>query len=192
QLDYASLRRLVTDLVGNFWTDIERHHPGIDTLHLPEDVATAWKQRLRVITAKDGTSRPRRGYLDVLARVQTFYLDIQEWALQDPSWAPWAVPSPVRRGETDGMAKVARQVSAEMHQRVRERLPQLPVLVEAAERQRAYHGGLLELASAADVEDEFEFEEQRYRRAEGKSFIARRYRGIAPPNVVVEDLGTGE
>ncbi|WIX85715.1 site-specific integrase [Amycolatopsis sp. DG1A-15b] len=192
QLDYSSLRRLVTDLVGNFWADIERHHPGIDTLRLPEDVAAAWKQRLRVITTKDGTTRPRRGYLDVLARVQSFYLDIQQWALQDPSWVRWAVPSPIRRGETDGMAKVARQVSAEMHQRVRERLPRLPALVETAERQRAFHSGLLELAGAAAVGEEFVYQERRYRRVEEKAFIPHRYRGQAPPNVTVSDLDARE
>jgi hypothetical protein len=30
-----------------FWKDLERHHPGIDSLHLSSEVATAWKQRLR-------------------------------------------------------------------------------------------------------------------------------------------------
>lgn len=45
-LDYSSLRSLAADLGGIFWKDLERHHPGIDSLHLPAEVAEAWKQRL--------------------------------------------------------------------------------------------------------------------------------------------------
>ncbi|MDO0929843.1 hypothetical protein QQY24_32540 [Streptomyces sp. TG1A-8] len=59
----------------------------------------------------------------MLVQVRAFYLDIQEWALEDPTWAPHAVPSPVRRGDTDGMNKHRRSTTAKMHQRVRERLP---------------------------------------------------------------------
>jgi integrase len=63
-LDYASLDQLAQHLGGRFWADIERHHPGIDTLHLPADVATAWKLRLRTktttVSTPDGGTRPRR------------------------------------------------------------------------------------------------------------------------------------
>ena len=41
-MDYNSLLGLLGALVGTFWVDIERHHPGIDTLHLPDEVAQAW------------------------------------------------------------------------------------------------------------------------------------------------------
>jgi len=34
-LDYKTLASLAGELAGTFWADIERHHPGIDTLHLP-------------------------------------------------------------------------------------------------------------------------------------------------------------
>jgi hypothetical protein len=57
-LDYSSLTGLVHTLAGTFWSDIERHHAGIDTLRLPADVATAWKQRVRILTRRDGTTRP--------------------------------------------------------------------------------------------------------------------------------------
>ena len=33
-----------------FWKDIEIHHPCIDSLRLPGDVAAAWKQRIAVTT----------------------------------------------------------------------------------------------------------------------------------------------
>lgn len=57
-LDYNTFHRLCACLAGTFWADIEHHHPGIDTLHLPDDVAEAWKQRLRVLTSTDGSTRP--------------------------------------------------------------------------------------------------------------------------------------
>jgi hypothetical protein len=33
--------QLAAALGGLFWRDLERHHPGIDSLHLPPDVAAA-------------------------------------------------------------------------------------------------------------------------------------------------------
>jgi hypothetical protein len=62
-LDYNSFRNLVTVLVGLFWVDIEHHHPGIDSLHLPAEVAEAWKQRLRMVVSRRGRVKPRRFYL---------------------------------------------------------------------------------------------------------------------------------
>ena len=41
-LDYSSFRSLVGTLAGNFWADIEQHHPEIDTLQLTDQVADAW------------------------------------------------------------------------------------------------------------------------------------------------------
>jgi len=40
-----SLTSLAATLGGLFWKDLERHHPGIDSLRLPAEVAAAWKQR---------------------------------------------------------------------------------------------------------------------------------------------------
>ncbi|MEC3982397.1 hypothetical protein [Amycolatopsis sp. H20-H5] len=54
-MDYASLRSLARNLVKLFWTDIELHHPGITTLHLDDEIAAAWKQRLMVVRKPDGT-----------------------------------------------------------------------------------------------------------------------------------------
>lgn len=34
-LDYSSLRKLSAALAGGFWKNLERHHPGISSLHLP-------------------------------------------------------------------------------------------------------------------------------------------------------------
>jgi hypothetical protein len=70
--DYSTRRQLVTMLAGNFWADLERHHPGIDALRLPAEVAAGWKQRLRHIRDRDGRPvRERVGRLDVLINVRS-------------------------------------------------------------------------------------------------------------------------
>ena len=46
-LDYGSLKTLACNLGMLFWQDLERRNPGISSLHLPAEVADAWKQRLR-------------------------------------------------------------------------------------------------------------------------------------------------
>jgi hypothetical protein len=45
-LDYNSLRALAYYLGNRFWKDLELHHPDLDSLHLPVEVAAAWRQRL--------------------------------------------------------------------------------------------------------------------------------------------------
>lgn len=163
-MDYASFRGLVTGLVKLFWADIEHHHPEVDSLHLSPETAQAWKQRVQVVTEADGTTRPRRHHLAVLVRVRAFYLDIQEWALDDASWAPWAVPCPVRRGDTDGKVKLKKSGIAAMHQRVRERLPHLDQIVEAAEQHRRDTAELLAIATESKTDDTFEHSGVHYRR----------------------------
>ncbi|WP_431908714.1 hypothetical protein [Amycolatopsis thermoflava] len=191
-LDFSSLRQLATTLAGTFWTDIERHHPGIDTLDLPAELADAWKQRLAHTTKKGLEGRERKGRLEILARVRTFDLDIQEWAHEDASWAPWTVRSPVQRSETEGMAKRNRARTAEVHQRIRERLPHLPVLVDAAERHHAEQVSLLAAARAAAVGEVFEHAGATYRRSAYKWDGRRSVTQHGPEAVLVENTTTGE
>lgn len=141
-LDYVSLRGLVNVLARHFWKNLETHHPGIDSLRLPRDVATAWKQRLRTKVTRrrlpDGTvaevTSPRDSYLDILSKVRGFYLDIAEWALDEPArWGPWAATSPVSGNEISYKKRNSRR-KAKMDQRTRERLPVLPTLVGTAEQ----------------------------------------------------------
>jgi hypothetical protein len=146
RLDYGSFNSLAGRLAGTFWADIERHHPGIDTLDLPPEVAEEWKQRMLFVASPGKGVRPRKNPFELFIRVRAFYLDIAQWALEDPSWAPWAVPCPIRRSDTEGLSKRYQKSTAEMHQRVRERLPHLPVLVDAAERHRAQQTALLAAA----------------------------------------------
>ena len=95
-LDHTTLRELAFSLGGLFWRDLERHHPGISSLHLAPEVAAAWKQRVltktRRATGPDGQIVERRaGALHDLAAVRAFYLDIAQWAMEDPArWGPWA------------------------------------------------------------------------------------------------------
>jgi hypothetical protein len=104
-LDYGSLEQLARRL-GMFWADLEAHHPGIDSLHLPPGAADAWKRRLRtkpktiIITtaagAKTMIDAERICHREFLTPVRAFYLDPAQWAVEDPSrWARWVAPCPV-------------------------------------------------------------------------------------------------
>src|ERR1700688_2112205 len=106
-MDFSSLQRLAYLLGKLFWADLEAHHPGISTLKLPRDIAAAWKQR---VMTKTKTARAAGGpratawssRLDVgnaLTAVRSMYLDIAEWADDDPRWVPWAVRCPVSASE---------------------------------------------------------------------------------------------
>jgi len=75
-MDYASLPALARRLVGLFWCDLERHHPGISTLQLPPEVAAGWRRR--ALLRADG--RPRRDAVNLFTSVRAFYLDLAHWA----------------------------------------------------------------------------------------------------------------
>jgi len=162
-LDYSSLRSLAAALGGRFWKDLEDHHPGIDSLHLPAAVAEAWKQRLRTtrktVTAAGGgkteVTAERISYRQCLTPVRAFYLDLSQWAIEDPArWARWVVPCPVGAEEIS-QRKTARQRKARMDARTRERLPVLPVLVAAVDEQRRAAAELLRPARLAEPGETF-------------------------------------
>jgi hypothetical protein len=128
-LDYGSLVNQVQVLVALFWVDLECHHPGIGSLHLPDSVAQAWKQRVRTLPS----GRARRGVHTVLLMVRAFYLDLRQWSLEDPArWAAWAAPCPIGEADVRGYVKETRQRQARMQQRTRTLIPVLPRLVTAA------------------------------------------------------------
>lgn len=154
-MDFSSLQRHAYLLGKLFWADLEAHHPGIDSLQLPRDVAAAWKQRVmfrtRTTTTPDREqvtmTTPRLDGRSVLTAVRAFYLDIAEWADDDPSrWGPFAVRCPVSASDASHK-KDRSQRKSRMDQRTRERLPVLPALVSwvAAERTRT-----AELLAAAE------------------------------------------
>jgi hypothetical protein len=153
-MDYGSLEQLARRL-GMFWADLEAHHPGIDSLHLSTEVADAWKQRMRTgqatITTAAGKTvvdAERICHREFLTPVRAFYLDLAQWAVDDPArWAQWAVPCPVGRAETI-QGKVQRHRKSRMDARTRERLPVLPALVRSAAQQHADAQALLHAARA--------------------------------------------
>jgi hypothetical protein len=151
-IDYGSLEQLGRRL-GMFWADLEAHHPGIDSLHLSTEVADAWKQRMRTkpqtittATGKTVIDAERICHREFLTPVRAFYLDLAQWAVDDPGrWAQWAVPCPIGRAETI-QGKVQRLRKSRMDARTRERLPVLPVLVRSAASQHAGARALLQAA----------------------------------------------
>jgi hypothetical protein len=154
-MDFSSLQRHAYLLGKLFWADLEAHHPGIDSLQLSRDVAAAWKQRVmfrtRTTTTPDREqvtmTAPRLDGRSVLTAVRAFYLDIAEWADDDPArWGPWAVRCPVSASDASHKKDRSHRKSR-MDARTRERLPVLPALVSwvAAERTRT-----AELLAAAE------------------------------------------
>jgi integrase len=162
-LDHTTLRGLAATLGRLFWRDLEIHHPGISSLNLAPDVAAAWKQRIllkitraagpggQVIETHDLRSNGRAE----LGQVRAFYLDIAQWAMEEPArWGPWAAPSPVRREDLARMKEIRRRKSR-MDQRTRERLPALPALVASVQAQARVSAGRLAAAKAAGPGQEF-------------------------------------
>jgi hypothetical protein len=123
-IDYSSVTSLTQTLASAFWKDLETHHPGISSLRLSPQVAQGWKDR---------NARARSDPYNVLFTVRAFYLDLPRKALEDPSWAPWAAPSPVTENDIRGFKKYQRRRTARIHQRTRTLAPLLPRLVASVE-----------------------------------------------------------
>ena len=162
-LDYNSLETLANLLGLRFWADIEAHHPGIDSLRLSSEVASAWKQRLRTMpkkvkTATGGTTEiavERISYRECLTPVRALYLDLAHWAVEDPGrWARWVEPCPIGDSEID-LRKGTRLRKSRMDVRTRARLPVLPSLVAAVDRARKQAVVLLEAARRAEPGETF-------------------------------------
>jgi hypothetical protein len=136
-VDYATLHKLSYTLGRLFWRDLEIHHPGIGSLRLPAEIATAWKQRIntKIRRVKDSDGHltaetvPRINATEHLITVRAFYLDIAQWAAEEPArWGPWVVPCPIRGLEASRSKRFAHK--SRMDQRTRERIPVMPVLID--------------------------------------------------------------
>lgn len=153
-VDFSSLQRFAYLLGKLFWADLEAHHPGIDTLKLPREVAAAWKQRVMTRT-RAGSTTARLDGRSVLTAVRAFYLDLAEWAGDDPArWGPVAVRSPVSATDVSHKKDRLRRKSR-MDQRTRERLPVLPTLVRFVEAERRRAAELLAAAEGAAEGERF-------------------------------------
>jgi Phage integrase family len=164
-MDFASLDNLARQLGRQFWADLEDHHPGISSLKLPRDVAAAWKQRVMTRTGPAGEPAARLTGRGVLSAVRAFYLDIAEWADEDPArWGPHAVRCPVSASDASHKKDRAQRKSR-MDQRTRERLPLLPALLAWAGTERAAATLRLHAAAAARPGEVFTADGQMLRRA---------------------------
>jgi hypothetical protein len=147
-VDYPTLHKLSYVLGRLFWRDLELHHPGIASLHLPAEVAATWKQRITTKTTRSRSAggdvteanASRVNAFDHLVTVRAFYLDLAQWAADDPArWGPWAAPCPVRDTDIAQRGKERSRRKSRMDQRTRERIPVLPALLAkvGADRQTA-------------------------------------------------------
>ncbi len=191
-LDYTSLESLANMLGKLFWADLERHHPGIDSLRLPVDVAAAWKQRLRTVAKTvrgpggkpAEVSVPRVNYRECLTPVRAFYLDLAHWAVDDPArWGPWVAPCPVGSEEISRRRDKRRRKSR-MDARTRERLPVLPVLARTVNQRRAKAAELLEAARQARPGQQLT--------AAGQTLIRSIVPAASPGKVWTHDPATGK
>ena len=154
-VDYATLHKLSSTLGRLFWRDLELHHPGIASLRLPAEVAAAWKQRITTKTTRspsaDGrvteATAPRLNAFDHLVMVRAFYLDLAQWAADDPArWGPWAASCPVRETDIAQSGKARSRRKSRMDQRTRERIPVLPALLAKVDAERQAAAGRLRAA----------------------------------------------
>jgi len=164
-IDHSTMRSLARQLGKLFWRDLELHHPGISSLRLEPAVAAAWKQRIMTRQAPaaagtgqaEGSRLPRHDAASHLATVRAFYLDIAEWAMDDPArWGPWAAPCPVRAEDVPRQKALSRR-KARMDARTRERMPALPALVAAVDQARTTAAARLDAAAAAGPGQPFSF-----------------------------------
>ena len=154
-IDYSTFTGLAGTLGLWFWKDLEDHHPGISSLKLPPDIAAAWKQRIQA--RKSGSS--------ILTAVRGFYLDLAQWALDEPArWGPWAVACPIRGSDIQHKKQKSR-TKARMDARTRERLPVLPALAAATGRGRNDAAARLDAARATPPGEMFTAGGQTLRRA---------------------------
>lgn len=169
-LDYNTLVGLANLLGRLFWADLEAHHPGIDSIRLSAEVASAWKRRLATMAKKVGDDAgdaevvARLSYRECLTPVRAFYLDLAHWAIEDPGrWGGWVAPSPV--GEEEGIRRKATlQRKARMDQRTRARLPALPALVRALNERRKASAALLGAGARAEPGEAFTHAGSRFTR----------------------------
>ncbi|WP_328784890.1 tyrosine-type recombinase/integrase [Streptomyces canus] len=165
RLDYSALDNLARNLTRNFWSDLEMHHPGIDSLDLPSGVASAWRERFRTRIQRrkrpDGTVEEtlveRAEYDQLLVAVRALYLDIARWAAEEPArWGRWAAPCPIKEAEVSNRKRVKRR-KARMDQRTRERLPVLETFVRAAADHHAQQSARLQALLAVPPGASFTF-----------------------------------
>jgi Phage integrase family len=198
-VDHTTLRGLAQTLGRLFWRDLELHHPGICSFSLAPEVAAAWKQRVLVKTTRtvdaDGRSTEaqhlRSDGRAQLGQVRAFYLDIAQWAMEEPvRWGRWAAPCPIRQEDLGRMQEIRRRKSR-MDQRTRERLPALPALVARVHTQARVGAERLRAAQAVGHGEQFTCQGQILHRAPLRSGSTAKIWSEDPVTGARRDL-TGE
>ena len=99
---------------------------------------------------KTAVTVERISYRQCLTPVRAFYLDLAQWAIEDPGPLGARGPRPARSAQRrSASAKSARHRKARMDARTRERLPVLPVLVRTVDERRKNAAALLQAARQA-------------------------------------------
>jgi integrase len=168
-IDYSTLTSLVGNLVDAFWKDLEQHHPGISSLGLAPEVACGWRERAMFKRGGYDKGSVRSDPFQVLFVVRAFYLDIAQWALEEPYWAQWAAPCPVRDEDVRGSMKHQRRRRAKMHQRTRTLAPLLPQFVHSVEARLRYIERLHAAAAQAPVGTVFTVDGEVFERVRANS-----------------------
>lgn len=115
--------------------------------------------------------------------VRAFYLDLAQWAMDDPTrWGVWAAPCPIRDEEMS-RKKDRSYRKSRIDQRTRERLPVLPTLARTVDTERRRAAERLAGARATAPGNEFTTADQRWLRSATKKPTAR---------VWVDDPNTGK
>jgi len=191
-LDYTSLESLAHFLGKRFWADIEAHHPGIDSLRLPVEVANGWKRRLATKSkmARTGTGEEteirvvRINYRECLTPVRALYLDLAHWAVEDPGrWAQWVAPCPIGAEEIN-RKKAVRHLKSRMDARTRERLPVLPVVVRSVALEQQAAEALLDAARRVEPGEAFG--------AKGSTFVRSAVANADSATIWMDDPVTGK
>ncbi len=163
-MDYSTLRSLVSELCLLFWKQVEQLAPGIDTIDLPDDVATRWKETVRWRTDHHGQLVARRGVMTTFMAVRGFYGDLIQLAHEEPArWAQWACRPPVSEGEVKAYRKWRLSLRSEMHERTRARAVRVGELADVAERTYHHMRALLAAAQSAGPGHRFTVRVERVR-----------------------------
>lgn len=163
-IDHTSLAGIAAHLGLLFWKDLELHHPGIDSLDLPAEVAAAWKQRLRTIAHGHAKGRRRALPENTLMCVRSFYADLAHWAAEDPArWGRFVAPCPIRASEVS-FKKRRQHRKAMMDQRTRTLAPVLSTLVRVVTEEHQRAQARYQAAQRVGHLEEFEVAGRSYRR----------------------------
>jgi len=183
-LDYPSATQLTNRLAKLFWRDIEQHHPGIDTIALSRTVIDAWKRRNEALP----NGQPRKNFNELFMVVRSFYLDLLQWAVEDPDrWARYACPSPISAADMRAYRNVLLHRQARIHARTRTLSPLLPRFLADVRAHRAFARRLLTVAADSPDGSTFTLDDCAYRRLPSPRAESKRQCGSVPLRVQPAD-----